>query len=279
MDSLTLRAGTGCAVVSADGGRVVELRPAHDVPNVLWHGTGAAIAGGDRMWPAPEVEHFYDDDGWRCPPEIDPGSWTLSGTADGQAELRQRAADAGFRRTVTPIEDLPVTSPVPWSGYRTTDVLETDRAWSAWHLVVVPAPARVFVGAWREPVDYYAPRPDEIEGWMDVRDEPPRWKIGFPAPEDGRVLLAALDGADPGGLVIMFASADPGGTYVDVPPRGGPATAVQVYSSGGLGFCELEHHAPVESRTATSAVVGAWGRRGERLELLDALVESPPSVP
>lgn len=279
MDSLTLRAGTGCAVVVADGGRVAELRPAHDVPNLLWRGEDALVAGGDRVWPAPEVELFYSDDAWRCPPEVDPGSWTLEGTSDDVAELRQTALGAMFRRTIRPLDDLGVDADIPWSGYSTSDVLETDERWSIWHLVMVHAPARVFVGAWREPVEYYAPRPDEIEGWIDARDEPPRWKIGFAPAEDGNVTLAALDGDDPGGLVVVFSKADPSGTYVDVPPGGGPATAVQVYGSGGDGFCELEHHAPLETRAVSSVVVGAWGTRSERIGLLDAMLEHRPPVP
>lgn len=280
VDSLTFPSGTGRVVVECAGGRVAELRPADDAPNLLWLGDTAPVAGGDRLWVAPEVEIFYETpepEGWRCPPELDPGEWSLE-RVDGTAVLEQSALGASLRRRIGPLEDLRAPTELAWTGYRVVDEVEASSRWSAWHIVPVPAPARLYVRDGSDPVVYYAPRPDEIEGWIDARDAEPRWKVGYPAPADGKVVLAAMDDDDPGGLIVLLSAADPEGTYVDVPLGEESASAVQVFGSGGRGYCELEHHAPLETRRAASVVVGAWGSRQERLWLLAALEAKPPSL-
>lgn len=266
---VTLASGHGHVVVERHGGRVAELRPGPDLPNLLWRGDGTPVPGGDRLWPAPELEVFYenpaDPASWRCPPELDPGDWQLTETPDGVA-LRQGALGAAFSREVEPLADRPWT--LPWAGYRVTDEVRSDRGWSAWHVVMVPAPAQVFVRRAGSPVVYYPPAPPVAGGWIEASGKAPRWKLGFAPPPDGRVLLAALGPEDPGPLVVLLAEAPPSGTYVDRPPDGGPGTAVQVYDAGGEGFCELEHHAPREQGRTQATVIGAWGPRTDREDLL-----------
>ncbi len=229
------------------------------------------VDGGDRVWLAPEREHFYDDpndlDTWRCPPQIDPGEWNLEASGD-RAVLRQSVLGAGLSRTIEPVADVPWPGELQWAAYRVTDELSTDRRWSPWHLVMAPAPARVFVGDSPGCVALYPPVPSDEGGWIDAADVRPRWKVGFAPPSGGSGLLAALATDDPGGLIVLIADVDPAGTYIDVPPKGGAPTALQVFNSGGQGFCELENHAPLETRRTMSTVVGVWGKRSERLEYL-----------
>lgn len=228
------------------------------------------MAGGDRLWIAPELEIFYGDDGeWRCPPELDPGSWSAVVSGD-EVLLSQEALGCTLARVV---RSAVVEAPrgLDWAAYELSDTVRALRGWSAWHVVMVPAPARIFVRDTNEPVVYYAPAPPIAGGWIDASDEPPRWKLGFGPPADGRFVLGAAGPEDPGPLVVVTGEADPAGTYVDVPPDGGVAAPVQVYCSGGQGFCELEHHAPLETRAARSTVVGAWGPMRARLDLLRSL--------
>lgn len=219
------------------------------------------------MWLAPELEIFYDDKTWRKPAELDPGSWTLESSA-GSVLLRQTALRVEMLRVITPLSDPRIDIDIPWAGYRVVNLVETNRPWSAWHLVMFPSPADLFVSGLADPVTYYPPAPEFAGGWAKTSGRPPRWKVGCLPPAGGLVLLAALGPSDPGPLVVMQATLDPAGTFVDRPPGGGPATALQVYDSGGAGFAELEVHAPLETRRVDSTVIGAWGSREDRLEIL-----------
>ena len=254
-------AGDGGYLLREKGGRVAELHPSTDVGNVFFAGLGS-IDGGDRMWIAPEVEIFYDgapsEEKWRCPAELDPGTWRLE-VAGEDAELTQIALGAHLRRHVTPLEVWEPAGALRWSGYSVDNTIETSNRWSAWHLVMLPAPADIFVRGGRDPVVYYPPAPAVTEGWMRADGHAPRWKIGFAPPRDGDVVVAALLDPDPGPLIVVTSRLDPGDSYVDVPPDGGVARAVQVFDSAGDGFCELELHAPIESRRIGSVVVAAWG--------------------
>ena len=225
--------------------------------------------GGDRLWPAPEVEIFYDEDGaWRCPPDIDPGDWSMSASGRG-VDLEQNVRGAAFRRS---IRAGSVATDLPYCAYRVDDEVSSTEGWSAWHLVMAPAPARVFVLADKEPVTYYAPAPEFDDGWTLATGKD-RWKVGFPPNDDGRVLMAAIGVDDPGGLVAVVSTAPADGMYVDVPPDGGDPTAIQVYDDGEAGFCELEHHAPVGA-ASSALVVGAWGSASERRRLIQVLSEN-----
>lgn len=274
VDELIFPSGMGTLRVVRRAGRIAELRPGPRLPNLLWRGEGATVDGGDRVWLAPEREHFYDDpddiDSWRCPTEIDPGEWKLDGS-DDRAMLRQSVLGAGLCRTIEPVVDLPCPCELPWAAYSVIDELETDRPWSTWHLVMAAAPSRVFVGESTGRVELYSPAPQEEGAWLDAADIAPRWKVGYPPPPSGVGVLAAVGADDPAGMVVLIAEVDPTGTYVDVPLRGGEATALQVFNSGGDGFCELEHHAPLETRRARSIVVGVWGPRPERLAFLESV--------
>ncbi|MFA5785912.1 MAG: hypothetical protein WDA71_02850 [Actinomycetota bacterium] len=176
-----------------------------------------------------------------------------------------------MERRISALTELGVSSDLPWAGYRVVDRVETQRPWSAWQLIMLPAPADIFVRGAREPVTYFPPAPSPSSGWIRSTGEPPYWKLGFPPPADARVLLAAMQDVDPGSIVILMGEADPNGTYVDAPPQGGPGCAMQVYGSAGVGFCEIEHHASLETRCMDSTVIAAWGTRQERQDLLDAL--------
>lgn len=273
-EEVTLESGDGCFSVAVGGGRVRGVRPRRDHGDVLYSGMVGQVGGGDRLWIAPEVEIFYEDpsdpDLWRSPPELDPGSWTLQ-TAPRGTQLTQRALGAQMTRLVTPVKDFDPGRDVAWCGYRVTDSVECKTSWSAWHLVMLPAPADLFVGESGDPVVYYPPPPALSEGWIRADGRPPRWKVGFDPPADSRCLLAALFDDDPGGLVVLTALLSPGHTYVDVPPKGGRAVPVQVFDSGGGGFCELELHAPLETKRLDSTVIAVWGSRSDRLRVLEEM--------
>jgi hypothetical protein len=151
-----LESGDGHLVVRDKGGRVAELRPGPGLDDLFFGGL-PDIDGGDRMWIAPEVEIFYEgppEDGkWRCPPELDPGDWSMERAAHG-VELRQSALGAELVRRVTPLEQWDGGDRLRWSGYRMTSAIESSQRWSAWQLVMLPAPADIFVRHDGDPVDY-----------------------------------------------------------------------------------------------------------------------------
>jgi hypothetical protein len=270
IDRHDLASGTGTVVVTRTGARVSELRVSDDGPNVLYAGP-AAVAGGDRLWPAPEIDVFHDERGaWRAPAELDPGEWVMS--MDGpEVVLTQTALGMRMSRRVRALTSPPAVTGMGWAGYVVTDTVTGHASRSAWHLVMLPTPQEIYVRDHSDPVVYYAPAPAPADSWLATGSTGGRWKIGFAPPPDGSVLLAAMSADDPGALLAVLSLADPAGTYVDRPPDGGPATAVQVYDSGDEGFCELEHHASLESRTTTATVVAVWGPRAERLDWLAAL--------
>lgn len=269
--------GTGEVVVVADGGRVAQLRPSPDLPNVLWRGDSALpLTGGNRLWLGPEWDVFYPAgprtrDRWRCPPELDPGSWSLAGI-DGGVRLSQVALNAEMTRRISPLEALPVGTDLPWAGFVADDAVSSDHRWSGWALTMTPAPSRIFVRDARDPVAIYGPEVSFENGWYAATGEGTEIKVGLPGPRDGKVVMASLGLADPGSLVVVTCVAPPDGTYLDEPPLlDGPPTALQVYDSPGLGFCELEHHFPYETQATVSTVFGVWGPASERLAIVNAL--------
>lgn len=275
MQTIRLAAGTGEVTVTEQGGRVAGLHPAAQGPNLLWRGETAPVAGGDRLWLGPEREVIYDGDptdraNWRCPPELDPGTWRARSDDDGVL-LEQEALGARMRRHVRPLVQAPVATDLPWTGCEIRDDVEIDRDWSGWHLAMMPAPARLFVRRRGEPVPLYGVVPDPDGEWLHATGVE-EWKVGFQPPDDGRVVMAALGDADPGSLVVLMTDADPDGTYRDLPPHGGgPTSALQLYNSPSLGFCELEHHFPLEAPTVTTVLLGCTGSRADRLAWLRAL--------
>lgn len=261
-------AGTGGLEIDPASGRVLSLWPGPDTPNLLFEGEiGPGLLGGDRCWLAPETELFYQRPGdpgspWRCPPELDPGSWEWDG-----AVLRQTALGARLTRRITPLPAGPIAGPLLTAGYTVTDQAETDQPWAPWHLVVLPLSGDIWVRAAADPLVYYPPAPAVRDGWL-VFDRRDRWKAGFAPPPDGRVVLAAMAAADPGALVVVTTELKPGLTCVDTAPDGSGAAPVQVFANGPAGLCELEHHAALETGAYTATVVGAWGSRAERSRLL-----------
>jgi hypothetical protein len=271
----SIRSGSGAFVVSESSGRVISLLPDGNT-DVLFAGPVGEVAGGDRMWLSPEVELFYDDPAdlttWRCPPELDPGSWRMKQNEE-TVELGQSALGARMTRYIRPLGKFLAAEGLPWSGYQITNRVETRGPMSAWHLVMLPAPADVFVRFTNEPVVYYPPAPSLRDGWIRAEDVPPRWKLGFLPPEDSRCVLGAVSRVDPGGLVILQSTLDPGGTYIDDPPGNTSGTALQVFSSGGDGFLELELHAPLETKEVETTVVGVIGDKSQRMTCLQAVLE------
>lgn len=277
MSEVVIDSGEGCFTVRERGGRVSELRPRTDLDNVLFPGPSNGLQGldgGDRMWLAPETEVFYDDlsdpSSWRCPPELDPGSWSME-KQEGAVVLTQTALGAKMTRRIHPLDRFSPAGGLPWSGYRVTNSVVTAERRSAWHLLALPAPNDIYVRWADDPVIYYPPAPPVRAGWIDVDDSPPRWKAGFPPPGDSRCLIASSSRTDPGALVVLTASLAPGGTYVDVPPGGGDGACVQAYNSGGGGFCEIELHAPLETKVVEALVVAVWGSKRQRRAVLEEL--------
>lgn len=276
MRSISIMSGTGLAVVSEVGARVAMLKASDDLPNLMFEGFEGTVAGGDRLWLAPEVDLFYDQGGkWSCPAELDPGSWEMAGGPDG-VTLRQQALGATMSRTIEPVTALLPTEELPWAGYRVHDWVVTDRRVSAWHILMLTTGARLFGGEIaKEPVVYYSPAPKPIDGWFDTGADV-RWKVGLDVSRPGEpTVIAALYPEDPGALVVMGARLDAEGNYIDVPlgatsTRGCP---IQLFDSGDRGFCEIELHAPLESRSLTSTVVTVWGSSTRRLQVLKTLIE------
>ena len=271
---VTVNAGHGSYVVRATGGRIIELTAGGGTGNVFFGGLGS-IAGGDRMWLAPEVDIFYDGpvspDSWRCPPELDPGDWSMERNGDA-VELRQTALETRMRRTVTPLPTWEAAGALPWSGYRVIGEVETSARLSAWHLLMLPAPGEVFVRAATDRTVYYAPAPATGEP-MHTDGLPPRWKVGFQPPVDGACVLGAVSDRDPGPLIVLTTTLSDASTYIDVPPEGGDPAPIQVFDSDGDGFFELEVHAPLETRTIESEVVAVWGSRADRISVMDRLIQ------
>jgi hypothetical protein len=271
---VTVNAGHGSYVVREAGGRIIELTTGGGTGNVFFGGLGG-IAGGDRMWLAPEVAIFYDGaptaDAWRCPPELDPGDWTMERNGDA-VELRQTALGARMQRTVSPLQGCEPAGELPWSGYRTIGEVETSARLSAWQLLMLPAPGEVFMRAPSDSTVYYPPVP-ATDGSLRADGQPPRWKVGFQPPADDRCVLAALFDADPGALIALTTTLPRNSTYIDVPPEGGDAAPLQVFDSDGDGFFELEVHAPLETRRIESEVVAVWGSRADRMSVMSRLIE------
>lgn len=281
-ERMVLRSGSGEVAVVVHGGRVAELRPVPEGPNLLWRGDVLEpLTGGDRLWLAPELTVFYPEgdtrrDSWRCPEELDPGSWAGE-QRDGAVTLRQVALGATMTRTITALQQPPVATDLAWCGVRVDEQVETSRRLSGWHLTMVGQPATVFARGSGPPQAMYGQPPALQDGWLRAEPGPAEWKLGLLPPADGRAVLAALGDDDPGGMVVLLADVDPHGEYVDKPPSGdGPATALQLYSSpDGYGFCELEHHFPLQTRAATTVLLGVWAERQARLDLLDRLSAAP----
>ena len=273
MERVRCASGTGSFEVSREGGRIVSLVPGPGLPDLLHSEPVSVALGGDRAWLSPELDLFYENatdlDSRIHPRELDPGTWTLDRSA-GMVNLRQRFRGAEMSREIVALEAPIAPTSYSWAGYRVVDEAVTEQRWSAWHIVMVPSPANIYVVA-GDAVTYYAPSPEIKDGWMRSEDRPPRWKLGFHAPKNGSVVLAALGDSDPGSVVVLAADLPVEGTYIDRPPGGVVGTAAQVYSSGGDGFCELEVHAPLESRSLESFVMGAWGTRDERLRLIETI--------
>jgi hypothetical protein len=282
-EAVSFTSGTGGFSIRERGGRVTELVVSSELPNILFEGSINGVDGGDRMWIAPELDLFYDDASepstWRCPKELDPGSWTMEITARG-VQLHQ-APHLEARHPDTPqmirtIEPLMRFAPaekeaIRWSGYRITNRLIANRPWSAWQLLMLHSPAEVFVRNAHDPIVYYPPAPETLEGWTRADGEGPRWKVGFDPPSDSRCVIGVLSDDDPGSLVTVTADIPSGGTYVDRPPSGGRAAPIQIFDSGNEGFCEVEVHAPLESKVVESTVVAVWGDRSARLQLLETI--------
>lgn len=273
----TLESGTGSFTVSERGGRIIELRASGDLPNAFFERGLESVSGGDRMWLAPEMDVLYEDrrdpSTWRCPPELDPGSWKMT-IHNKSIDLQQEFLGARMVRRVSPIQALPIESEVPWAGYTISSLVLTAAYLSAWQLAMFPAPCSTYVSASGDPVRYYEPIPLVEKGWMRADDQPPRWKAGFVPKADGRTLAACMSDGEPGSLVVMTSFLNPSGTYIDAPPGGERGTAVQVFSSGGKGFMELEFHAPLETRSLECQVMCFWGSRTARLRVLRQIEES-----
>ena len=273
MERVRCASGTGSFEVSREGGRIVSLVPGPGIPDLLHSEPVSDALGGDRAWLSPELDLFYEDptdlDSRVHPEELDPGTWALDRSAD-VLNLQQRFKGAEMSRKIVPLEVPIAPTSSSWAGYRVVDKAVTEQRWSAWHIVMVPSPADIYVAA-GDAVAYYSPAPEIKDGWIRSEDGPPRWKLGFHAPKNGSVFLAAVGDSDPGPVVILAADLPAEGNYVDRPPGGNVGTAAQVYSSGGDGFCELEVHAPLESRSVESFVMGAWGTRDERLRLIETI--------
>lgn len=278
MQTVRLASGSGEITLVEHGGRIAGLRPTLDGPNLLWRGDTAPVAGGDRLWLSPEREVLYEGDpsvreNWRCPEELDPGSWTAR-VLDDHVALSQEALGARMERIVRPLLAAPVETDLPWTGCEIDEEVVTDRDWSGWHLTMVPAPATMFVRSAHDPIALYGEPPELQAGWIRATGTR-EWKLGLLPPKDGRIVVAAVGDADPGSLVVITSYADPAGTFLDRPPWvDGPETAIQLYDSPNLGFCEFEHHFPLETRAATTLLFGAFGPRAARLELLQRLADT-----
>jgi len=246
----------------------------------LWQGDttptlGMKIEGGDRMWLAPQLDVF-DWDGenistMQLPDGMDPGSWQ-SVTNGDQIEFEQTFLGSKMIRQISPLNSIKVKSTLPYCGYNIHDRVITEKYLSSWHLIMVPHPSDIFVHSAHSPVRYFGSPPSFNSGWISAESNTEAWKLGLSPDHSGKITIGAFSREDPGGLVVLIAFAEPNATYIDYPPDGSVGTAIQLFNSAGGGFCELEHHAPLETQTLKASVLGSWGNFQERLSFLNSLI-------
>ena len=279
-ESWTFPSGNGHFKIEEYAARVSGLFVNENKKNLLWQGDtlpvlGTRIEGGDRMWLAPQWDVF-DWDGndvstMRLPAEMDPGSWQGSQDAN-QVKLQQTFLGAKMIREISPFDSPKIQSILPHTGYKVHDQVVTEKRLSSWHLLMVPHPADILVHSAHSPVDYFGSPPSIHNGWIVAEKNVNAWKIGLSPESSGKIAIGAFSKDDPGGLVVIMASAAPNGTYIDYPPGGSLGTAIQIYNSGGGGFCEIEHHAPLETQSHQAFVFGFWGEFQKRLSAFNSLI-------
>lgn len=157
-DTTVVETGSGSALLTRQGARLLGLFPSRDMPNVLWVNAavsdlmaqGQWMVGGERLWIAPERNFYYENprdfDGFHVPADIDPGTYEDDGELAYRNEfslidLSNNAVYDGAvcRRTFTAIED-PYDTGLPCAAMRIDDSVSTapgDLEFCAWTLSMV----------------------------------------------------------------------------------------------------------------------------------------------
>jgi len=296
-------AGDGQLLVSPAGARLLACEMPGVDGNLFWHDPAMedeagsdAIAGGDRVWIAPEVGFIFNPlDAARVDPianshtpkAMDPGQWHVLTDERGRTALQadmlltDHRLDARIGLRVTReffAIDRPAGVPAALRcssfGIRNTlQRRDADRGTvaGAWDLLQLPptgtliCPTTVDVG---EPTSYYEPFGDHHVHVADdcVRfliDGKHRIKMGLLAEHTtGRMGYYRRVG-DVSTLIFRVFAPQPGRAYVDV-PRDRDATfggdALQAYNDDGTfgGFGEMEYHDPaLVTASSTASMSGA----------------------
>jgi len=283
-------AGGGSLLVCERGGRLMPFGA--DGESVLWlspalaqrerfaafHARGDWNLGGERVWIAPEIQFTIHDrrDFWgsySLPAAMDPGTWRLESSGDGDCALRQEAELAAHnlatgvkrlrverrvRSVADPLRSLSegAGADVAFMGYEHDTVvrdLEPNAIGAqSWNLIQLVPGGSVFVPLLTPVVqrDYFEPVGEERQRLSDDLVElsitgAHRYKVGYGSAHHlGRVgYVRALDASCARLLVRAFFN-NPSTRYLEEPASkpGENGDSVHVYNDDGNagGFGEIE---------------------------------------
>lgn len=284
LSPIRLTTDRGYAVVVPElGGRVLSV--VLDGVECLWQDPRVPAdcrapgwnAGGQRTWVAPEhAPHslFYRSAEWSCPPELDPGVFSVAGRAGSDSvrlESRFRMSPQGRTTTFTLVRRIRVAT--AGDGFRlrvaqrvtVTEAETPARPYDAWAILQVPVPGLAVVTLRRRGGtatvfrdDFFEPLPDAWhargDGWAAFRLTGDRqFKVGLRAdalPARNRVdYFHPLTGSGRWLRIIQRTTIERDGCYADV-PGGRPSPsgdAVQFYNHRAappLTYGEVEAHGP-----------------------------------
>jgi hypothetical protein len=268
----TIPSGSGSALRSTYGGRLLGLFPRADLPNTLWvhqslerlMSAGQWLIGGERLWIAPERSYYYENprdfEGYHVPTGIDPGEYVKS-TQDTYTNtftllnlLTNEIFDGStIQRTMRPLSD-PLHSGLAFAGVSIADEIRVPQgssAFAAWSITQLytggaAAPGTVVIPtkANASTISYFSPIPSQrlVVDKESVRfaiDGSREFKLGV-APEHLRggiiAYLSSWVGHDEWFCVIKRSDsiAQNQQECVDIAKGDpeGPRGAVQSYNSG-----------------------------------------------
>ena len=280
-----LHAGDGTAVVvPAWGGRIMFMGTGE--ANRLWthptlkpEGAWSFNKGGARSWYSPEggdkgIYFSRDWSEWRCPAQMDPGSYVVA--PDAAEDLISMANDfdattndgtqyaLSMWREIESAERPGISAGVRCLPLRFSHSLRNlserviEKEIDLWHLVQVPAGGTIIVAlndgpqqAWR---NYFDPIPAErmAEGGAGLCvkiDGELRYKLGVSAERAAGAMGYFLpQGHEASALVKLF-DVEADATYADRPEadqqsNGDPVQLYNHFTGGAQAFGEIECHSP-----------------------------------
>lgn len=151
--------GSGNAMFSETGARVLGLFPSPDLPNTLWIPDDIKdrfknrdwLLGGERQWIAPQQDYFYTNpdtfDGFYVQPVFDPGKYQQTDKLqyENRFSLINHRSGRTYcgcisRRAFSPIDTDPFDSGLSFSGVSIKDYLsipDSPPPFCAWSIAMV----------------------------------------------------------------------------------------------------------------------------------------------